>query len=203
LCSTENLTRAERFLTMTPADMKKRLQTERAERILEELLSSDTVVALENRVTYEEFKNKVRALYPRAEQINIVGSGCWGFSLNPTKGYRAFCEDSDIDVAVMSEEDFLFCWEALREYHRAFFYRLDSYSRSRLRRHGEDVYSGFISVTWIPDVYHPLRRDFIRKANLLRDATVKYREVRILIFRNKIEAIDYYKRGLVSFARSA
>lgn len=44
----------------------------------------------------------------------IVGSACVGFSLNPNKNWKAFDQDSDIDVAVISNIHFDQAWYFLR-----------------------------------------------------------------------------------------
>lgn len=46
--------------------------------------------------------------------VLITGSAAFGISLNPNKNYRAFDEQSDIDVAVVSDYHFTEGWRTLR-----------------------------------------------------------------------------------------
>lgn len=46
--------------------------------------------------------------------ITLVGSGATGFSMNPNKNFRAFTDQSDIDVAVISPHHFTVGWRYLR-----------------------------------------------------------------------------------------
>jgi hypothetical protein len=46
--------------------------------------------------------------------IMLVGSGATGFSMNPNKNFRAFDDESDIDVAVISSHHFAVGWKYLR-----------------------------------------------------------------------------------------
>lgn len=46
--------------------------------------------------------------------ITLVGSGATGFSMNPNKNFRAFSDQSDIDVAVISAHHFTVGWRYLR-----------------------------------------------------------------------------------------
>ncbi|MFN7934750.1 MAG: hypothetical protein U0R19_15585 [Bryobacteraceae bacterium] len=59
---------------------------------------------------------KVSSQYSiRPEQIRVVGSGQLGFSVVDGKRYRPFNPDSDIDVAIVSEDLFDRIWfEVLR-----------------------------------------------------------------------------------------
>ncbi len=46
--------------------------------------------------------------------ITLVGSAATGISLNPNKNFKAFGEDSDVDVAVVSSLHFNIAWRYLR-----------------------------------------------------------------------------------------
>lgn len=48
------------------------------------------------------------------ESIVIVGSAAIGCSLNPYKNYKLFDDQSDVDVAIISETHFLESWRYLR-----------------------------------------------------------------------------------------
>lgn len=47
-------------------------------------------------------------------EITLTGSACVGHSLSPTKGLRPFDQQSDVDVAIVSEWHFSEAWHCLR-----------------------------------------------------------------------------------------
>jgi predicted nucleotidyltransferase len=65
-----------------------------------------------------QFINWKRALAEKIEVdpacITIVGSAATGTSLNPTKNFKPFDEDSDVDVAIVSPYHFTVGWRYLR-----------------------------------------------------------------------------------------
>lgn len=65
--------------------------------------------------SYEAWRKKLANLVEvDASEIMITGSGAFGISLNPNKNFRAFDENSDIDVAIVSEYFFNVSWRCLR-----------------------------------------------------------------------------------------
>ncbi|MGN0499357.1 MAG: hypothetical protein ACI4F6_09915 [Acutalibacteraceae bacterium] len=61
---------------------------------------------------YDEFKKYVaKKLCVHYNNIGIAGSAKLGFSLNPTKNYKIFDDDSDIDIIVVSQKLFNEFWE--------------------------------------------------------------------------------------------
>lgn len=148
---------------------------------------------------YEEFKRRVVGLIGDVQLVAVVGSGNWRYSLNPEKNFRPFCPESDIDVAIVSPNHFHSIWNEMRRMHRCHYYSLSQPERARLKRNGENVYSGFISPLWVPDrtVRRPTHLEHIRLLNILSDASVGYRKVNMLFFKDTDEAIDYYVRGFI------
>src|SRR4029079_19549958 len=124
-------------------------------------------------------------------------TGNWRFSLNPDKDLKEFDSASDIDVAVISAEQFSQTWEELRRVHRSRWYTFPFATRERLRRNAEDVYAGFITPMWIPGNPCELRYRFKIILNKFRNQSVKFKPIKMLFFKNQLEAIDYYKRGFV------
>jgi len=55
--------------------------------------------------------NKIRV---DGRAITLIGSASVGFSLSPDKNYRAFNEESDIDVAIVSSHHFELAWHTVR-----------------------------------------------------------------------------------------
>lgn len=54
-----------------------------------------------------------------SSEVFVVGSGKLGFSISPSKRWRGFSDESDIDVAIVSHTLFTTVWHELDEYHRS------------------------------------------------------------------------------------
>ncbi len=80
-------------------------------------------------------------------------------------------------------------------HHRRHFYALPHPERERVRRNGENVYSGFISPAWIPNRDRGRQYEYRRLLNSLSDKAVRFLRVKMLFFKNDNEAVDYYARG--------
>jgi hypothetical protein len=182
---------------MTPTQLLQRTKAIGIEATVAELLDAQIVAACSDASRYQDFCRRVVLAYPNAEQVFIAGSGNWGFSLNPEKALRSFGEYSDIDVGVVHESFFNTTWEELRKYHRMFFYRISSRKKENLRRNGENIYSGFVTPAWIPDAGNNFRFQHSKILNALSSQLVGFKPVKMLFFKNRTEAIDYYKRGIM------
>lgn len=65
---------------------------------------------------YRQWKRKLSDLIDvDPANLAIVGSAGVGYSLSPNKGFSAFHDKSDIDVAIISDFHFLQSWRALRK----------------------------------------------------------------------------------------
>lgn len=186
---------------MTREEFLSLIRSEDPTSLCEKYLVAPEVAAFASAEQYAAFQQRVSESIPDVQQVHLAGSGNWGYSLNPEKAFRPFCETSDIDVVIISEPRFRETWEALRTYHRRSWYALDFQERQRLRRNGENIYAGFVSPAWIPERTSELRFQFIRLLNRLSDQSVSFRRVTAMYFRNIDEAVDYYRRGF-SIARS-
>ena len=165
------------------------------ELLAETYLSADTVTAFPNADDYARFKARVQGRVRGAESVSIVGSGNWRFSLNPYKSLKEFDEASDIDIAVVSQEQFNQTWDELRRVERLRWYTFSYDMKEKLRRNAWDVYAGFITPAWIPGHQSKLLYQFKVTLNQLQDESVNFKPIKMLFFKNQIEAIDYYKRG--------
>ena len=72
------------------------------------VLSRDQYFQLKHQVS-EQFK-----LHP--SQVVVVGSGKLGFSIAPQKRYRHFGDESDLDVAIVSDDLFHALWQEAFDY---------------------------------------------------------------------------------------
>ena len=180
---------------MSAEEFKSIISSVEPETIVMECLYRDYIHAIPSAAAYRSYLDIIVADYPRAEHIAIMGSGNWCFSLNPEKEFRPFCEESDIDIVIVCRDSFEKTWDELRLYHRKNYYLMSSRDREKLKRNGENVYSGFITPKWISNKRSPLRFNFEINANKYSNEYVQYRKVNMMYFKNITETVDYYVRG--------
>ena len=92
-------------------------------------------------------------------EVFVVGSAKLGFSLAPKNRYRAFCDDSDIDIALVSSTLFEKYWRQAYDfqdnvpYWRDYWEEYDEFI--------EFLFYGWIRPDKFPDSeYFPLRKDW-------------------------------------------
>ena len=176
-------------------EFKKILLEEDSEQIVSDFLENNIIAAFQEH-QYTKFCEQTTSSFEDVELVRIMGSGNYKFSLNPDNNYREFNDKSDIDTVIISPQEFQRTWEELRAYHRNKWYTLNMNQKEKLKRNGQNIYSGFVSPLWIPDPSNQLRFKFIRTKNRL-SSLFGYREVNMLFFKNYEEVIDYYKRSVM------
>ncbi|WP_165857010.1 hypothetical protein [Marinobacter sp. JSM 1782161] len=89
----------------------------------------------EKQASYVQWKSELSNLINvDGKAISIIGSSCLGFSLNPSKGFRVFNEDSDIDIAIISRHHFELAWHTIRNIGTE-MYSLNQKQRQSLEDH--------------------------------------------------------------------
>lgn len=115
---------------------------------------------------YHDFRKLVgKAFKIRAHSVIVVGSAKLGYSLSPTKNFKKFDDESDIDVAIISASHYESTWEAILEAH---------YAGVSIKK--EETIDG----TLVGDIFRrfiTLRDEFEFVSNHLRDAQVLLGEV--------------------------
>lgn len=184
----------EEFLSLVKSDSPAKLART--------FLLADQVAAFADVPLYAQFKQRVAATFGKTEQVHLAGSGNWGYSLHPEKSFKAFDKSSDLDIAVISNEQFNILWSEMRRCHRQRWHLLPEREQSNLRRNAENVYAGFISPLWLPDHRSTKRLEFRRHFNRLSDADIGFRPVKAFFFKNLDEAVAYYERGFAKARRA-
>ena len=101
----------------------------------------------EDRQVFIQWKHKLATLIEVDPAcISIVGSAHIGLSINPSKGFREFDEQSDVDVAVVSQHHFILAWRFLRA-NGHLRTRVDGRTRAALQDHVHRlIYYGTIAT---------------------------------------------------------
>lgn len=107
--------------------------------------------------TYHDFRVTVaNAINTSPNNIAIIGSGKYGFSMSPSKAMRPFSENSDIDVVIVSPELFDLVW---RDVRTAIF---NGYSHLK-SMHGNQIILRFIVI----DSAHRYSSNYLRATALI------------------------------------
>ena len=113
--------------------------------------------------TYDDFKIYMsERLNLHVNNIAIVGSAKLGFSLSPTKNYKCFDDESDIDLIIVSRELFRASWDAFLELSNRFHVNFYSGITSNIFRRfvslkNPDIRNDFFSG-WVKKV-DPCKKD--------------------------------------------
>tara|TARA_R110002074_G_scaffold396334_1_gene585636 strand:+ start:1943 stop:2461 length:519 start_codon:yes stop_codon:yes gene_type:complete len=151
---------------------------------------------------YQYFRDTISAkLGLSAEDVALVGSSKYGFSLNPkpTKTYQPFHEESDLDVVIVGEDLFERTWGAFRE---AYY---NGYSWIKAR-HESDVFRRFVLL--LPEENY--KTVYLRSTSRLMDEmavevgqkTGINRKLKYRIYADWEAALNYYTHGLEKLQRS-
>lgn len=186
------------MVIMSLQAFKDEIRQDGAEELAVRWFNKDTVHAISVEEDYATFKNGIFNDYPNAEQIAIMGSGNWGFSLSPDpkKQFRPYGTYSDIDVAIISPADFASVWEEIRVYQRQNYYLLKPKQRDSLLRNGQNVYSGFVTPKWNPNRKSTYRYQYEINTDKYSTDLVGFRTVNMMFFKNLSEVVDYYIRSI-------
>lgn len=152
--------------------------------------------------TCSECKIKIaQLLRVDACSVFVIGSGCTGISLNPNKGYKAFDDRSDIDIAVVSGYHFELGWRALRELG-AERYRLEPAAQASLNEHRESLlYWGTIATEKILEVL-PFGKEWIKAAiELGKTPPMEGREIKFRLYRDSYSLVSYHLNNLRNLQR--
>jgi hypothetical protein len=108
---------------MSSAELTSRLDRFKADltscsvsKIVRKVLTSTDSYILTNDLYYDLKEQVAEHFNIHPSVVLMVGSGRLGFSLAPEKRYRFFCNESDIDMTIVSAELFDRVWELVVEY---------------------------------------------------------------------------------------
>lgn len=145
---------------------------------------------LENYIDWKERLSTLIGVDSKA--IVFTGSSTVGFSLNPKKNFKAFQDDSDIDVAIVSNHYFDVAWHFLRSIGPK-YHRLKPTVQNAINEHRERfIYYGTIATDRIVHIL-PFGKDWVNAMNemMTLDPT-KEREINFRIYKD-FEALKSYQ----------
>lgn len=144
---------------------------------------------------YDEFKKFIsNKLGVPFNNIAIVGSAKTKFSFSPTKGFKEFGDDSDLDLIIVSKFYYKKIWSAYREIAQ-------ETSLHGLKNKAYNIFNGFIGIKDTDETYgnealnewQRLVRTF--KAELQLKFNVNH-EVNYRIYADWESVQDYHVRGI-------
>lgn len=144
---------------------------------------------------YDEFKKFIsKKLDVPFNNIAIVGSAKTKFSFSPKKGFKEFCDDSDLDLIIVSKYYYKKIWTAYREISQETYLQGFSYKAN-------NIFNGFIGIKDTDETYgnedlnewQRLVRTF--KAELQLKFSVSH-EVNYRIYADWESVQSYHIRGI-------
>lgn len=137
-------------------------------------------------------------------ELHIVGSAATGYSLSPLKAGRAFRRvtsadrPSDIDLAIVSSDLFIECWEAVLVHDRrhALHMSLDELTQMR-----QGIYYGFLGGKVIPRNTAPSRRAQAIASAASRTLPLRGHPITLRIYRRFVDLEGYQTWSLRALRR--
>lgn len=146
--------------------------------------------------SYHDFKCTVsEILDTNPNNVALVGSAKFGLSLNPNKNWREFDSASDLDIVIVSKQQFNEIWACYRKAFYNGFPNLVSY-------HGENVFKGFVVVS--SKDYPEFKSEFLRPVwlkmqKLVREIQINHRisrEIKFRIYADWADVEEYHFFGI-------
>ena len=124
--------------------------------------------------------------------IIITGSAGCGFSLNPNKNFRDFDEESDVDVALVSQYYFDISWRRLQTLG-ATLYRLTQKQKASVKDHKERlVYWGTIATDRILPIL-PFAKQWVAATETFgHESPINSRDIKVRVYRD-FESLRAYQ----------
>lgn len=130
------------------------------------------------------------------QNFSIIGSAKTGFSLSPLKFGREFCETSDIDVVLVSEELFQTIWLDLIEFQKTIKYNLDPVAKSRFGSLQYTLFFGILRLDKLSDDFAFAKKwwEFFNRLSV--DTRFGPRRIRGTIFKSWQHVSYYYEKNI-------
>ena len=130
--------------------------------------------------------------------ITLVGTAAIGTSLNPHKNFKDFDDESDIDVAVVSQYHFNILWRWMRGLGAA-YYGLPAPARNAVDRHRENyVFWGTIATDRLLP-HTPLATEWVPALDSMSSVDpTKGREIKARLYADFDSLRAYHAKGILT-----
>ncbi len=141
----------------------------------------------------EQICNKFK-IHP--QNFTIIGSAKMGFSLHPARFGKPFCEASDIDVVLVSEELFQTLWIELIEFRRTVLYKLNPNIRKNFERLQNTLFFGNVRLDKLSNDF-VFAKEWWEFFNMMSvDQRFGPRRIRAAIFKTWRHVSFYYENSI-------
>ena len=126
--------------------------------------------------------------------VIFVGSSCLGFSMNPNKDFKMFDEESDIDIAIISNHYFNEAWRWLRMQDPSLLNDKEKHSYKAHRNYY--IFDGTIATDKILHLL-PFGPQWLNVIGKLRNNPVfQNKELNFRLYQDHKSLIDYHVHNL-------
>jgi hypothetical protein len=164
---------------------------------VDELLFAMPPFAFRSRpVEYDEFRQEVAdRLGVNVTNIDIVGSGRLGFSLNPDHLLSHFRPGSDIDLVIVSSQVFDSAWEEMLA-NGASIGLANEDERRRLKKTRDSFFQGYLRPDHVPLGTFLGREWFPKLSTRFTSNVARAHEVNAWLFKSKVHARSFYEANV-------
>ena len=147
----------------------------------------------EDRDQFIEWKEKLsESLKVDSKAIVFTGSSSCGFSLNPSKNYKLFDEESDVDIAIISQHYFDVSWHFLRNL-KSEFNTFTPRQRNSIKEHvNRLIYWGTIATDQILEILPFGKKWSLALIKMGNEPPFENRVVNIRIYKD-LESLRFYQ----------
>lgn len=151
----------------------------------------------EDRITFIKWKEELAAkIGIDSKSMVLTGSASCGFSLNPYKNYRLYNEESDVDVAIISELYFDIAWKELRNLGTKRF-DLTPKQKASLKDHVDRlIYWGTIATDKLLELFPFGKQWALHLLELARLQPINNKVINIRLYKDFDSLRDYHINNL-------
>lgn len=151
-----------------------------------------------SRIDYITWKEQLsRKIQIDGKSITFTGSSCTGFSLNPYKNFKKFDDESDIDIAIISNHYFDISWHCLRNLGSN-RYRLKVEQKTSIDDHvNRLIYWGTIATDKILEILPFGAAWFAELQSMSKYPPTEGRDINIRIYKDFESLKAYHVNNLI------
>jgi hypothetical protein len=149
-----------------------------------------------NSAEYPEFRRELAdKLAVTLEEIELVGSGRLGFSLNPEHLLKRFDRKSDLDVVIVSSSIFDEAWCELIDHATDPVFAQEE-ERRRFKKTKENFFQGYLRPDHLPRATSLAKEWFPQLSSRFSSQVAGRHEVKAWLFKSRRHASAFYAEHL-------